>query len=414
MTPAPPGWPTLDPAAIQGLPGEVVRSIDPYTEADPAGILADFLTCYGNAAGVRPHMLADGARHPARLNTLLTGRTSKGRKGTSRANVRPVMAKADVAWSDTRTAGGLSTGEGLIAAVSDPQADEDGEPAPVDKRLLIVESEFARVLAVTKRDGSTLSHVMRDAWDTGTLRVLTRKDPLTATGSHISVLAHITVDELRARLTGTDQANGFANRFLFVCVDRSKRLPHGEGVPPEVVDDLGRKVRTALTKARNIDRMQRTPEAADLWERLYDEMAEDDPGGLVGAITARPEAQTLRLSVAYAICDASPVVEVQHLKAAYAFWCYCRDSAAYLFGNTLGDPVADRLLAAVRSAGPDGMTASEQSALFGRHVSARELEAARALLWDQRLARTVTEDTGGRPRVRTVAIGTEAPGVKAA
>lgn len=409
------GWPTLDPAALQGLPGEVVRAIDPHTEADPAGILADFLTGFGNAAGSRPHMVADGARHTGRLFSLLAGRTSKGRKGTAHANVAPVLHRGDPTWSDARHAGGLSTGEGLINAVADRSTeDDDGAPTATDKRLMVVESEFARVLAVTRREGSTLSHVMRDAWDTGTLRVLTRKDPITATGSHISLVAHITVDELRSKLTTTDQANGFANRLLFVCVDRSKRLPHGEGVPAAVVEELGTKTRQALTKARNIDRMARTPEAARLWEDLYDRMAEDDPGGLVGAITARPEAQTLRLSVVYAIAAGSPLVEVEHLEAAYAFWTYCRDSAAYLFGNTLGDPVADKLLAAVRAAGPDGMTGTEQSALFGRHVSASELETARAFLWEQRLARTTREDTAGRPRIRTVAIGSHATGAAAA
>lgn len=407
------GWPVLDPAALQGLPGEVVRAINPHTEADPAGLLADFLTGFGNAAGTRPHMIADGARHTGRLFTVAVGRTSKGRKGTAHANVQTVMRRADPTWADSRHAGGLSTGEGLIAAVADQSTEDGAPPAPADKRLMVVESEFARALAVTRREGSTLSHVMRDAWDTGTLRVLTRKDPLTATGSHISLVAHVTVDELRSKLTTTDQANGFANRLLFVCVDRSKRLPHGEGVPADVADDLGAKARQALTVARNIDRMTRTPDAARLWEELYDRMAEDDPGGLVGSITARPEAQTLRLSVVYAICAGSPVVEVEHLEAAYAFWTYCRDSAAYLFGNALGDPVADKLLAAVRAAGPEGMTGTEQSALFGRHVGARELEAARALLWDQRLARTTTEETGGRPRIRTVAIGAQSDGVAA-
>ena len=402
-------WPTLDPAALHGLAGEVVATIGPHTEADPVALLLDFLTCFGNAAGVRPHAIADQSKHPARLFTVLVGESAKARKGTSRANIRPLFEVADPAWSDTRVMGGLSTGEGLIATVSDPPPPtEDGPPPePVDKRLLVVESEFSRPLAVAKRDGSTLSPILRDAWDTGRLRVMTRKDPLSATGAHISVLAHITVAELEAKLTATDQSNGFANRHLFACVARSKRLPDGGTLDPADLNDVARKVKAALTRARNIDKVTRTPAAGKLWAELYDRMAEDDPGGLVGSITARAEAQTLRLSVAYAIIDGSDVIDVQHLEAAWAVWSYCRASAAYIFGDSIGDEVADKLLAALRAAGPDGMTSTEQSALFGRHVSARQLEAARDLLGEMRLAVTTTEDTAGRPRVRTVAKGVQ-------
>ena len=137
-------------------------------------------------------------------------------------------------------------------------------------------------------------------------------------------------------------------------------------------------------------------------------MAENDPAGMVGHVTGRAEAQTLRLSVAYAILDGSPVIDVCHLDAAYAFWRYCEASAGYLFGETLGDEVADRLLAAVRAAGPDGLDGTQQRDLFSGHVSADRLEAARQLLGDARLAVTTTEPTAGRPRIRTVAKGTKA------
>lgn len=36
-------WPTLSPAALHGLPGEVVATLDPHTEADPAAVLVSFL-----------------------------------------------------------------------------------------------------------------------------------------------------------------------------------------------------------------------------------------------------------------------------------------------------------------------------------------------------------------------------------
>ena len=77
------------------------------------------------------------------------------------------------------------------------------------------------------RDGNTLSAIIRDAWDRGDLRSMTKNSPAVATGALISIVAHITLQELRQELTGTDAANGFANRFLFACVRRSKCLPDG-------------------------------------------------------------------------------------------------------------------------------------------------------------------------------------------
>jgi hypothetical protein len=69
-------------------------------------------------------------------------------------------------------------------------------------------------------------------------------------------------------------------------------------------------------------------------------MAEGQPG-LLGTITARAEAQALRLSCLYALLDRAAMVDVPHLDAAYALWRYCEDSARYIFRDVLGHPLAD-------------------------------------------------------------------------
>ena len=90
---------------------------------------------------------------------------------------------------------------------------DDGDPGVTDKRLLIVEPEFARVLQVAERDTNTLSAIIRQAWDTGNLRILTKKQAASATDAYVSMIAHITRDELRRLLTDTATANGSANPF---------------------------------------------------------------------------------------------------------------------------------------------------------------------------------------------------------
>src|SRR5205823_2415002 len=125
---------------------------------------------------------------------------------------------------------GLSSGEGLIWAVRDPGGkDAHGEPdAGVnEKRRIVLDGEFASTLKMLGRQGNTLSPVIRNAWDSGDLRILTKNSPAQASGAHISIIGHITREELRRELTATEQANGFANRFLWCCAKRSKHLPDG-------------------------------------------------------------------------------------------------------------------------------------------------------------------------------------------
>jgi hypothetical protein len=48
-----------------------------------------------------------------------------------------------------------------------------------------------------------------------------------ATDSHVSIVGHVTKTELVRLLSDSDAHNGFANRFLWLCVRRSKILPFG-------------------------------------------------------------------------------------------------------------------------------------------------------------------------------------------
>jgi len=394
-------WPTLDEAALHGLAGKVVATIEPHSEADPVALLLTLLVLFGAAVGDGPFAVADGARHPARLYVALVGRTSRARKGTAWANVRGIFAAATPDFVRDRVVSGLASGEGLIAAVAD-QVGDDGAPVSVDKRACAYEPELARVLTACAREGSTLSAILRDAWDRGDIGVLTRSKPLRATGAHIAVVSHITDDELSRTLTSTEIANGLANRFLFARVRRSKRLPEGGNLDEFAARRLGVEVGTALLSARKIGRLRRDPEARELWAQMY--AAIPDADGLAGAITARAEAQLLRLSVIYALLDGSAVITVEHLRAAEGVWDYCRTSAEQLFAGSSGDPLADQLLAAITKAGSAGLDRQAQHAAFGRNVTAARLTAARAALVERGLIRLLVEKTSGRDREVAVAV----------
>ena len=298
--------------------------------------------------------------------------------------------------------GGLSSGEGLIHAVRDAswKPDNKGESKLVDagvddKRLLAVEPELCSVLRVAGREGNTLSELLRRAWDGNDLRTLTRSSPLVATALHISLLGHITRGELLRELSETYQANGFANRHLFICLRRSKELPHGGALAESTVAALASRVRTALDSARRRGALCRDDEANRVWERVYSALTADRPG-MFGTITARAEAHVLRLSLIYALLDGAEAIRRPHLEAALAVWQYAEDSARFIFGDATGDPIADRVLTALRANGR--MAQNDLVDLFGRNVRADRLSAALEALVRLRKARSSRAETNGRPR----------------
>jgi hypothetical protein len=343
----------------------------------------------GNAASRSLHTTVEADRYGTNLFVVQVGETSKARKGTAKGHADKLFRFADAAWVGERVKVGLSSGEGLTWHVRDGDAQE----ADTDRRLLAYEPEFAAVLKVLSRDGNTLSSTLRQAWDSGTLDILTKNNPIRATAAHVSVLAHVTKEDLLRYLTETEAGNGFGNRFLWAAVKRSKLLP--EGGRQIDYGPLGDSLRKALAKARTAGEITRDDSARALWRERYPELSEGRPG-LFGSLTARGEAQVTRLSLLYAALDQSSWITEAHLSAALALWDYCRESARYIFGDALGDAVADTILAALRRSGP--LSRTDISKLFHRNQPSRRIDDALTVLEKRRLARGERAyDTGGRP-----------------
>lgn len=390
-------WPeTLGEAAYAGLAGEVVRMIEPHTEADSVALLVQFLAAFGSVVGRGPHYQVEGDQHHANLFAVLVGESAKARKGTSWGRIRQLFELLDDPWSSSCVHSGLSSGEGLIWAVRDPSSEDDA--GIDDKRLLVQESEFGNVLRVVTREGNTLSRVIRDAWDRGSLKTMTKNSPASATGAHVSIVGHITADELRRYLDRTEAANGFANRFIFICVRRARLLPHGGTLDKRDMMPIARRLAEAVGAARRLEQISMDPGASMIWESVYAALSEGKPG-LTGCIVGRAEAQVIRLATIYAMLDGSSLVHVHHLEAAIALWEYAEASAAFVFGQTLGDPIADQIMTALQAA-PDGMTRTAISALLGRNRSAMQIGNALELLKRAGSVVMETEDTNGRTAER--------------
>ncbi len=393
-TPDPQTWPAmLDDAAYHGVAGDVVRTIEPHTEADPAALLVQFLAYAGACIGRGPYYLVEGDRHYPNIFAVLVGQSAKARKGTSQGRIRHIFEMIDDPFAARCIKSGLSSGEGLIWAIRDGDGDED--PGVQDKRLLIAESEFAGLLRVMDRQGNTISRNIRDAWDRGDLATMTKNDPNRATGAHVSIVGHITDDELRRYLDRTECANGFANRFLYVAVKRSKLLPHGGSLHDGALQPVAQRLASTIDHARHVERVTMDDAARTQWEGAYAALSEGQPG-LYGAVTGRAEAQVIRLALIYALLDRHNRIGTPHLQAALSLWRYCDRSARYIFGDATGDPVADSILRALRES-QDGLTRTAISASLGRHASSFRIDAALSMLAAAGRVSQIMIPTGGRP-----------------
>jgi len=382
-------WPErIAPAALYGLAGEVVRAIEPHTEADTAALLLQFLVGWGSLAGRGPYYMAEADFHHTNEYVCIVGATSKARKGTSWGRILVPLAQTDEAWAENCQIFGLGSGEALIDAVRE------------DKRALVHESEFARLLAVIAREGSTMSSTLRTGWERGIVACRTRgKKKEQETGAHISLIGHITRDELLRRLSDTEVANGFGNRILWVCARRSKRLSRGGG-SVGFGDLLERLRETTLWVRRQGNTQMNFDEAAGkLWDREYNELSEGR-SGMLGEMTSRAEAHVVRLSLIYALLDCSEVIQEKHLRAALAVWDYCYRSARFIWGDALGNPVADEILRALKAAAEAGMTRWDIMNHFSRHKKAGELDQALGMLAERGLIRFASQDTAGRSVTR--------------
>jgi hypothetical protein len=396
-------------AAFHGLAGDLVRAIDPNTEAAKVAVLIQTLVCFGNCIGPGPHFRVENTRHALNLFAVVVGQTAKGRKGTSWNRVKEVFAAVDPEWTKDRIVSGMSSGEGLIWEVRDPVVKveavrERGVPTTFesvqvdqgvqDKRLLVLESEFASVLKQADRSGNILSAVLRQAWENGEIRTLSKNSPAKATGAHISIAAHITSEELRRYLSSTEAANGFGNRLIWCAVRRSKLLPDGGN--PVDLSPLFKRFEQAVSFARNVGQMPRDDEARELWHQAYRQLSRERPG-LVGALLGRSEAQTMRLACIYALLDNCFQVEKVHLQAALALWEYVERSTAFIFGQSTGDSVADDILSALRKS-TDGLSRTDIMFLFSKHQTKERVQSALQVLETTQMAKCELVGTGGRSK----------------
>ena len=334
--------PPIPEAAFYGLIGAITKKLDPCTEAHPMGILIELLVAFGNLIGRCAYIQIEDTKHFTNEFMVKVGETSRARKGTGRNRVNALMQQVDPYWVLNRHISGIGSGEIVVHQIRDPRTvyevdkktyttKETVIPGVADKRLLVNVGEFQGILAICHRPDTTLSVVLRNGWDSLPMANLVKTDPAKCQEPHLSLDADTTAAELSAQLSQTEKNNGFANRILWVCVWRNRELALG-GPDMDWSAEVPQ-LREAAEFARGIHRVYLDERARKMWTRtMYPKLERDIPG-VIGAVTGRASAHTLRIALIFALLDKDNYIRIAHLEAAAAVWQYCEDSVYAIFGD---------------------------------------------------------------------------------
>ncbi|MCG8529601.1 MAG: DUF3987 domain-containing protein [Desulfovibrionales bacterium] len=404
-------WPIADKAIFTGFAGEFVQFATEYSEADPVAVLMTFLSRFGVEIGRSPFIVAGERQHP-RVNAVLVGQSSKARKGTSTLPVRELFKLPKDRWNVAQVSPGpLSSGEGLIFAVRDARTEYvvnkhtgSGKDIVIDrgiedKRLFVLDQEFAGALSCSKRDGNTLSTIIRALYDGHKVEPLTKSSKITATAPHISIVTHITTHELSCKMDSVEAFNGFANRFLWLCVRRPKLVPFPKELDEKTLCEFQERLITILEMSTAQGEMHFSPDAKALWADMY-VLLSKDRSGLPGAVMNRAETNTLRLALLYALLDSASEIGSSHLHSALALWDYCEQSTNFIFGEVDADSTERRIIEALNES--DGLDTRALYDIFSRNITKSKLEQALSALIANSRIRVEKQKKGGRGRPRNI------------
>jgi len=380
-----PEWPEIDDQAMPGAIREFVELASRNSEADRAAILGSFFVGFSAQCGPSSFLQVGDTSHFPRINVVVCGASSKARKGTSYGPVSRLFRPMDNLWIPAQTSPGpLSTGEGLVYRVRDERKQEVTDkktgqtkvevvdPGVTDKRLLVVDQELAAALNSMKRQGNTLSTIIRSLWDSGNCDPLTKNNPIKCTDAHVCILCHITIAELIKLIDDVELLNGLANRKLWILARRGDPVPFPEPMPREELDPLRRYFQHNAEKARVGGEMTLTASAKELWASVYPELSRDHEG-IVGSVLNRMEAQALRLSMVYALATGSNLIEEKHIQQSMAFLDYCKQSTIKIFTKKADDGLQGKIIEALKS-GPLDRTGLHRA--MNNHAKARDLKGA--------------------------------------
>jgi hypothetical protein len=337
--------PKPSPDCLYGLIGDIAKAGSRDTEVSSFAIALNVMAYLSVAIGRGPYLEIGNTKHHTRLFTLHIGRSARGRKGDALGLLKCIHAelkKMDEHLAPNLFSGGLSSREGLIDMIRDSYMDGSTENKGVeDKRLCIVEAEFANVLQQSKRQGNTLSAALRTSWDGDSISPATKNSRISVTDPHIGICAAITPVELRTMIEAKDLTNGFANGFLYAYLERAILVPLPPANLQVEIEALAKRVQTVLIHCgahrwidKNNLRIQLTASARIVYSGLYkNELNDCSSGEKITSLIERRAPMVLRMAMLFSLCDLETMIDVKHLNAALAWIRFSIESVKYIFST---------------------------------------------------------------------------------
>lgn len=366
-------------ALSHGLLGEIIDSIEPHTEADPAAVALQLLVFMGNMAG-KNGFIGGGAKPLfMNINVLVIGDSCDGAKGESLGVVGQLTEGLDEVWGEDCQVYECNSGEGLkelFADQAEAEVSDDGvltDPSiDEDKRRNIVLTEFMTLLVAKNRSDSSLSGAVCQLYDCiGQVQGNTRKNPFKGRNPYGSIIGHITPDDFEARTQAVDATSGFLNRFLACYSEESKRLPDGGDIA--VLHSWHSELQKSLKYMQQPREYCRDDEAAAIWRPWY-RARKNTEQGIVRPLTARARPHIAKLSLIMAALNRRPYITLQDLEAAFDLWRYSVETWRYQFGMW-NRAMTDRVLA-VLSAAAKPLTVEDITNGVGKTVKQHVLSDA--------------------------------------
>lgn len=422
----PPEWdalatpPKADPLMFYGLLGRFARQAAEGTEVNPVAAMAAAMTWLSGSMGRNPVIHVGNDWHRLNLFAKHVGRSSRGGKNMALGLLKDVIKVIGklpdgAALCPQMHSGGLSSREGLAWLIHDGYKQGKEEFLPIaDKRLFVVETEFANVLAQGKRDNNTLSTALRDAWDGGSIKPAVKGCRVWATRTHIALYGCITPGELRSRMASNDLSNGFANRFMIFWAERQGCIPFPQRARDEVADgfaqEFGKIIRHGLggypsETSPRVLRMSK--QGAGLYADCYREFRQPHPAGeLITGLLERRAPMLLRISGLFAMTDLQDEICRKHIEAAKCWMDYYTGSVAMIFAPTVDAEAeahrnedAEKLLAWLRDRGGWQARTAIIKVCFSGHLPADAINTAlERLSLEGRIERRDVGDKGTKKR----------------
>lgn len=332
---------------LYGLVGRIAKAGAAGKGLHPAPIALAFITYLSAAVSPRIRLAIGDIVHPARIFSVHVGRSAMGGKGDSMNLLKKIIAYLNAKYPTLTPlyhSGGLSTREGLASKLHDGYEEKGKVIDPVlDKRLMIVESEFVKLLKLGKNDTNSILAVIRELWDFGgSIQPLTKTSPIRSTSPHISIYGNITPDELKATINVNEIYGGTVNRFLFLFAERLELIPFPQVTPDSLVaamaEDIGEVVLWAkghygTDSNYDCQLVSLSEDAKQLWEREFPRLMKRYGSSVVAEATNRRAPYALRIALLFAITDRSLIITAEHLAAAIAWADASAQTADFLFST---------------------------------------------------------------------------------